>query len=415
MIWLCVLYSVLTIYLLYRNKNKIEIDIFFCLYWVFFISGGVTIYGSKYPIGFKSLMWIISATLVFCLGYRIGKKMGGQRANNRSHNSIIKQEVYTNSLGVLLAVVFLALIAFNIFLLSGKGLFSSSFMNIFSESRRLRYETNTSSGDSYRFVRKVMELIEYPTVAVLGYVFCALDFKHQIALTILLVVQMLSSVLLSGAKSSIIFLLVFFFVGYMVDKFCNNDGIEIKTINYKLVIPVIVLFLLIMKILMSRGESSLLLYAFGEVPAFDYFFNGFNGELTYGKQTFWGLVRLINHNAHFVDIFDNYIIPNEQAIDTNVYTSFRCVITDFGYLGGITFHCLLGLASGIFVNKDKVNAFRMAFFSWILGYICLSFLMSIGYFFTLSISLLFFPIFLIGYNRLGVWISRIRAWFDKSN
>ena len=185
-----------------------------------------------------------------------------------------------------------------------------------------------------------------------------------------------------------------------------KGGIAIKKVNYKLIFVIVAVFLVSMQILMEKSKSDFFTYGFGEIPAFNSFFNTYDEKLTYGKQTFYGIVRLLSPETMFSGNETNYSLPSNINILTNIYTAYRCSITDFGVIGGELFYFFMGSISGLCISNIKKELISFSILGWILGYIMLSFLISIGYYFTISVSFFLAAVYLFMIKKINFKIVK---------
>lgn len=394
----CGLFGSYILLRLYCNKNKLDIALLFYIYWFFFLSIGVIGYQKIYPISNKCIMWIIFVCILFDLGYYIGKKcrLGKRKIYKISFSPYCEKNI-TIKLFSFLRFCFASVVIYKLVFtfLSGNivSLFSpKALLETFSNYRDIKYgieESNVSIGG----IGRLFDFLYFPAIYLLGYRYKLFLKEQKKILTVLFLISVFLSTITDGAKSTVIFSLVLFFAGFIVDSMYKG-GIAIKKVNYKLIFVIVAVFLVSMQILMGKSKSDFFTYGFGEIPAFNSFFNTYDGKLTYGKQTFYGIVRLLSPGTMFSGNETNYSLPSNINILTNIYTAFRCSITDFGVIGGGLFYFFMGGISGLCISNIKKELISFSILGWILGYIMLSFLISIGYYFTISISFILAAVYL---------------------
>lgn len=401
----CILFLIYILLKLHYNKNKLDISSFFELYWFVFVSMGLLVFDDEYPISILTIVWIFCACILFGLGYNLGKKCILGRRNIIRETNIVTLRDYSLRIYSFVVVSFLITIFFKLAIITLSGNLSSLFsfsrmLDMFSSFREIKYgigEAAVSTG----FLGKIVDLIYYPTIIVLGCFYKQFSKTKKKKIIVLFLGAVLLSTLTDGAKASIIFALVLFLVGIMLDAMYMG-GYQLNKINYKMVFLIAITFFMVMKILLHNNVSSFLLYGFGEIPAFDEFFNRFDGNYTYGKQTFYGIVRNLNSDIMFDAGNQNYSLPVTINIATNVYTAFRCSITDYGYLGALIFYIIMGFSAGLCVNSKRKGYLSMSILGWIMGYIMLSFLISVSYYLTITLAFLIFPIYIQIFARLYI-------------
>jgi len=110
------------------------------------------------------------------------------------------------------------------------------------------------------------------------------------------------------------------------------------------------------------------IYLGSSIPALDYsIINYIPGERFFGEESFYGLYGLLNHLGMDIpnDILHLPFIYFENGYSSNVYTSLRTYIYDFGFIGMCFVQILLGIFFSIYYNLIK--RFNLNYI-WILIY-----------------------------------------------
>lgn len=93
-------------------------------------------------------------------------------------------------------------------------------------------------------------------------------------------------------------------------------------------------------------------YAFGEIQAFDYWFElgRSNIEYSVGVQTFMAIFHSVGLIKRKQGVYG--LMP---GVISNVYTVFRGIIEDFGTVGGLAFVAVCGCLAGYYFEKIKYS------------------------------------------------------------
>lgn len=135
-------------------------------------------------------------------------------------------------------------------------------------------------------------------------------------------------------------------------------------------------------------------YAIGHMIAFDFWFNDYlfqDIKYTLGKYTFYSIFDYLNLSDRVSGIYTDY--TNFNGIQTNVYTVFRGLITDFGIFGSLFFIWVSGYITGYCtqsVIRDKFGKIYYLLFIIIITTFYLYYIISI---FTYTTFILAFAIF----------------------
>ncbi len=373
-------------------QKQLSLTWLFSTYWFVFLIGGLMFFKSEYDFALKPFLWVLCSIMLFTFGYKIVNKtyLAANIVKEENRTEIIKiSDVSKNCFISILLIIFIfrvvvlcrQLIIYNISPFSLSAVFA-----FFREAKYGLVELSINNG----FGLKIINVVFYVSIMAFGYALRYLNSKEKVGFTLLIFINSIVVVLLDGAKATLIFIAVLLMTGYLFDGLAHNRKV-LSNIKLPVVILLGVGIVILLFLMMGSDFYNFKIYAFGEIPAFSEFFKIGPSERTFGKQTIYGLIKIFAPSEDFEGIHDNYPLIKEFAIDTNIFTAFRCAITDFGYLGGLVFYFVLGLIAGICKRNHKSLLSEM-FISWLVGYILLSFLMSVGYYFTISLALILGPI-----------------------
>lgn len=223
-----------------------------------------------------------------------------------------------------------------------------------------RYSGQTKSN----FIIKIASIIDYLSPLCGGFLFPyakTLTKKRICAISLLpIVLVMLFSNGKSGFISSIILYIGAYFISYL---YMHKDApaIKIKRLVACLILGVLLVLLLLITMMLRIGRvdvstfevvtDKFMIYAFGEIQAFDYWFSTQNNHYQYsaGVQTFMSIFDTLGIVDRVQGVYE--LIPNAQG---NVFTVFRGIIEDFGKVGGLLFINICGNLIGYNYERIKV-------------------------------------------------------------
>jgi oligosaccharide repeat unit polymerase len=224
---------------------------------------------------------------------------------------------------------------------------------------------------------------------------------------LVLILSFLPSMLLAVAQSSkgsLFLSVVFFFAGILVHRastgtlrLFEKGAIKSLTLYAAILVPITTISIVSRGLAAVEDTSELAnrilnyysLYAFGHIYAFSDWFAfliGRHSELsynqegaTYGFYTFAPLFRLIgSHKELPLGTYDDFYSFGE-SLPTNIFTMFRGLIQDFGFIGCLLFM----LATGVLLHwafrtmlRNRRPAFTVAVFVFMMGYFYQSALIS---------------------------------------
>lgn len=135
-------------------------------------------------------------------------------------------------------------------------------------------------------------------------------------------------------------------------------------------------------------------YAIGHMIAFDFWFNDYifqDIDYSLGKYTFYSIFDYLNLSDRVSGIYTDYI--NFNGIQTNVYTVFRGLITDFGIFGSLFLIWLSGYLTGYCTQSVIKEKFGTIYYLQFIILIITFYLYYIISIFTYTTYILTFAVF----------------------
>lgn len=313
------------------------------------------------------LLWIAASMIILAAGERIGVGHASKAYKN-NQNSV--EAAITPASG---RVLFRALLLVILIALTGKMLFLyangynvsvffnvNKFLNMNTQMAYDRYNGLTVTNNA------ITLLSSFGYVAPLcgGYLLPYTGkSKKRILLCIFSLFPVLLSMAMDNTKSGVIDAAILFAIGFMVSYMKVYKRFpKLKTRHIIAIIGLLALLMLALFVAMcirigdfsqstiSDVKESAIVYAFGCVEAFDVWLSKYFtfGSYGFGVNTFMAPFDLLGIVSRVQGLYD--FIP---GVESNVFTSFRGLILDFGVFGGLLFMFAVGVVSGITYKKIR--------------------------------------------------------------
>ncbi|MBT2731068.1 O-antigen polymerase [Carnobacterium sp. ISL-102] len=206
-----------------------------------------------------------------------------------------------------------------------------------------------------------------------------------------IIIFFVTSALSSGRMDILYLLISIVTISYIVyqNKTTWKLNFSIKMFN-KIIFAILMFFAIFYLLGFLTGKSNensfyytISLYVGSSIAALDYFLNSFEYNTNnFGNETLIGinnLLELIGINVNFANerILDFVHLGNMPS-RTNIYTSYRRVINDYGYIGMLVYQFLVGFFYSIFYQKIKKKRwknqkFGILLYVYLLRYLIFSF------------------------------------------
>lgn len=399
----------------YKKQNYLIFELM-SVYWIFFIVGSRILY-MNHNWHMESALYLLVTCIVFGVGEEFGKKMIFSKKRIQYRVPTLNK----SAAWMLLVIILLLAMVYPIYRLLINGFSLSSFfntrnfyaMNNYFEYQRYEMDVGVS------VFEQVLLTFSYLSPLVGGYMFVWGKNKYNSILCLCTIIPQLISTLSTNAKTGVMCALLLWITGYL-DAKLSKDGYFQKLSKKMWLILVLVsgMFLVIMMITFfaRKGEISVSsieymkedmgIYAFGHMQALDVWFsNGepFNNELTCGYFTFAGIARIF-FDASFVSGVYEFV----PGADSNIFTAYRGLITDFGICGSLIISLIMGWLSGISAHSISLYNSRVGrtVFASILFFVLYSFIISAWSFNSLTLTFILFYLFLfyVEHTRRDVMI-----------
>lgn len=409
---LTVLISVLLIALLRMSKVGIlSPPVALTLYWSFFIFAAFIAF-PEYPWQYFSSLWILGACAAFSLSYMLvynyySKKIGVVTKELKGRSVNIKWARRSLVTCIALAVVYVVL------KLSSYGVEFSILFNI-DQLLELnnRIAVSRYSGDiGGSIALQALLVFVYAAPLLGGYLLSYFKKRKHKILSIISIIPALLSFIVSNEKAILLVCIVFWVSAFLVGFLARHR--RFPRITKKIFIGitlgiVILLSLFVLSMMMRLGavdqysladvsQKIASSYAFGHMPALDSVFTNIipNQGLALGGYTLYGLSDSLGLMERVQGVYSDYFVYG--MTNANIYTAFRGLIVDFGYVGALVLHGLMGAVVAKVVLNLKYHRKSSTGSQWMLvvvySFILFSFTVSIFSYLSLVFALILFAIF----------------------
>ena len=326
---------------------------------------------SKAHISVTTYIVIVISLILFCVGNFLGRTViihVGVDRKKLVNFKRINIQLFFN----ICAIVF----CLTVFILSLRGTLriSNSIAGdamILAKVRSAYVTDDASIGGALSLMGRVVVVIGYFYTLVLinnfildGKKIKREHYKDYFCYIIIMVICFLNSILSTSRTFLIKWIVISIVVAYYVNNANSNKVLNIKS-NTKFVFELIVVvaaffgaFLVLGVLTGKTGIKSVAMtlyeYTGSSIPALSYFIDINTTRATFfGEESFYGMFVLLNHfgfsfpvNAGFQEM-----IKFDNGLTTNIFTSLRCYLHDFGYLGTYCVQFIIGLINGLLYCK----------------------------------------------------------------
>jgi oligosaccharide repeat unit polymerase len=190
------------------------------------------------------------------------------------------------------------------------------------------------------------------------------------------VIHLISSTLSSGRMEILYTLITIVALSYIV--YYQKHGWNLK-FNFKIIRKMILAGVLSIGLFFILGYFTgksnmhsfyyiISLYIGSPVAALDYFLSGFDYNLSnFGNETLIGVNNLLEMVGIELSMANSRILPfvhlGNMPSRTNIYTSFRRVMSDYNYFGMIIYQFLIGVSYSSIYQKIKMNRYKNKHFA----------------------------------------------------
>lgn len=375
--------------------------------WFFFIYVSIIVF-QTYSWQYLSLIWILIGVIVFTLGYGVGERI----ANKNWAKPTKIEPRYRINLSLLRRALSISIIiglSYGILKLQSFG-FSFGELLSFDKLGEINNSvavTRYTDGGVYSLFYQFLLSFVYLAPLLGGLLFSHAEKRKDKLLAFFAFAPELLAFSFTNEKATLIVSIIFWAASCIVG-FLRKKGRFPRVSLAGFVKGGLLLFFVIIILLYSmmlrlgsidgdnfnialkKMENS---YALSQVPAFDSVFTDVGrSPLAYGILTFYGISNFLGVAEREQGVYTDSF--SHEDIGTNVYTAFRALIGDYGYIGSLFIMCVIGFATAIgvvrIIKKGKVPYLSIALVIAVYSFTLFSFATSLFAYLSLIVALLFY-------------------------
>jgi oligosaccharide repeat unit polymerase len=400
----------------------------FCFFW-FLYTFFPLVFVINVPINVLSIIFIFISTLFFSVSvifFKWNIAFQKNHLKNQFESNLFSNNFMIN-INYLIFITIIVCLTADIYI-QGFTIFDFTG-NFFESSNKFMVKRYTDEIIPNPF-SQVSNILNY-SLNILGGIVIGSKIKNKKTNIKLIIINIIPSAIITltqAAKGTILLSIVFFFSGILISRiFKNNLELTNKKTNKILFFSSISLLFILLISFLSRGlyelegndltstlKYNFNSYAFGHIYAFSDWFSFYVSSDSIENYLYKGHS---NGFYTFMSIFkalgDKTVVPPgvfieyfsyDNVLQTNIYTFFRGLITDFGILGSFIFCFFLGLFSNFSyycILYFKKPIWSISFFSISLGFYYTSFIISLFIWNSIYVTILVVSIILkINYIKI---------------
>lgn len=319
--------------ILYIRKNLLVTSIVSIIWLVIMLLSSIV-----YPVDIASGYWFVMLSLfLLCLGeYLIIKDV------ERTSKDIYIYSKYIRYIVIILTVFGLL---YSILLIYDYGFSLKDLLNIY-DYKDMCYTIYRNQKENNSIIFFLLLMCVYLNSIISG--FMILRDKRKIAY-LSFIIPILFKMIIDTTKATFILSLVLFFSSMLISHYLSKG--EYINISKKSVVVfifcLVLFFVLLIVFIWLRNVDNIVLainkfyqYAFGGIYNFNKWFIGNDSIIIqYGKQTYMGI-------ASKISIVKDVQYETIQQTNSNIYTSYRGLIEDYGKIVTLLIYFIKGLIIG---------------------------------------------------------------------
>lgn len=224
----------------------------------------------------------------------------------------------------------------------------SSLMSVNNQMAVTRY----SGVQETSVISQLLLIFEYFAPISAGYHCGSTQSKKDLMISCFGLTPALFALMVQNTKSGVLASVFLYFSSYMIAHIYEKrkTKLRLKNMVKYFVMVLSLLSLLFVSMILRTGHYSIVLvkllvgkfvvYALGQVAAFDYWFSN-HGIISYGfgKNTFIGVTSFFGINERIQGVYNVPVYIGQFS--SNIYSTFRGVIQDYGTIGCVIFVVLM--------------------------------------------------------------------------
>lgn len=322
----------------------------------------------KYQWSFEGIAWITAALYFFALGGAFGKQIYQKRMLHNTAENMVCVYISNKAWFFLCAMIILGMIGW-LYQVVYNGFSLSNFTSIDS----LAQMNNSIAVDRYsgqgktNAIIKILNIFLYVGPACGGFLFPLSETKKQKRTAVISMLPIILVMLFCNGKAGFLASMILWVSSFLTAYFYIHKQapvVNIRKLAFYAIMIVLIVGLLLFTMMLRIGRvdaatfeivrDKFMVYAFGEIQAFDCWFSTRRTNLEYsaGIQTFMAVFNTLGIVKREQGVYG--LLPNALG---NVFTLFRGIIEDFGIVGGLVFVAVCGCFAGYCFERIRHSAF----------------------------------------------------------
>ena len=327
----------------------------FVLFFSFLVIVSMVYWRNGYNWSFEGVLYILMVCVMLAAGCSfIGKK--------RSHTKQIS--VTCTHYWLYYIIISIGSLSF-VQQLYNAGLSLSniaSFKSLLETNSQIAYD-RYNGGENVSVLGQICLTFTYVSSICGGYVFNFSYTNKKRILSICGILPSIFTMMVTNAKAEFIAAVILWYIGFIISYIKIHGKLPVISFSSFLrlfLLFVIVVCILYLAMLMRVGDFSssmrkyilekFMVYGFAFILNFDYWvsLNGMSIPYDFGKNTYMVLFRFLGVSERVQGVYQEF-----NGSFGNVYTAFRGVMMDFGWLGGLFLYFIHGSIIQLCINNLK--------------------------------------------------------------
>ena len=320
----------------------------------------------KYQWSFEGIAWITATLYFLTLGGAFGKQIYQKRRSHDTAENMVCICISNKAWTFLCVMIILGMIGW-LYQVVYSGFSLSNFTSIDS----LAQMNNSIAVDRYsgqgktNAIIKILNIFLYVGPACGGFLFPFSETKKQKRTAVMSMLPIILVMLFCNGKAGFLASMILWVSSFLTAYFYIHKQapvVNIRKLAFYAIMIILIVGLLLFTMMLRIGHvdaatfeivrNKFMVYAFGEIQAFDCWFSTSRTNLEYsaGVQTFMAVFNTLGIVKREQGVYD--FMP---GVISNVYTVFRGIIEDFGTVGGLVFVAICGSLAGYYFEKIKYS------------------------------------------------------------
>jgi oligosaccharide repeat unit polymerase len=338
------------------------------VFWIFYTLISYVFMHDSYLFSMLGIVWINVAFWIMIFAENFGAKCakkGGYLVRNTFDLSN-QSWLYLKVCCVLGLVAFLYQIS-----LYGFNLSNFTSLDSLASMNNAVAVSRYSGNSTVNGLSQILLIFVYASPACGGFAFIYAEKATQKLWAAITMLPSVLMVLFTNTKAVLIGATIIWISTYLISYFLKHKHAPVIKLKHFLIVLVIFMVFfgfLFFSMILRMGEISsrtigmaqrkLSIYAFGSVQSFDWWCaNAYDADFKFGTSTYLGIANILGLAKKTQGVYSSFL-----GTSSNVFTAFRGIIEDFGFLLGILYLSTKAMMCGWCFDKLRCSE-RLPVFS----------------------------------------------------